>query len=113
MQTERGLPDIFARFRGFQRSELLDEMGQVNPIHELHRDVRTAVDLPGVEDSHDIRVLEGEGRFDLALIALTDHRGREQDGADNLDRDWGVIRDAPAAINLPHSSLADLVGEDI
>ncbi len=58
VQAERRLPRVLARLGDRERPVLLDQAREVDPVHELHREVIPAVDFAGVEDGDDVRVLQ-------------------------------------------------------
>ena len=79
----------------------LDEVGQVDPVHELHRDEIPAVDLARVKHGDNVRVLERQGCRDLPLIAPPDRRIGEQNGTDDFEGDRSIVGPVRARYTLP------------
>jgi hypothetical protein len=86
--VERGgdLPAGVDRAVGAQAALLAQHGGEVGAVDVLHRQVQQPVDLAGVVDRDDVRVLEGGGDPRLALEALAEALRLGVLRGDDLDR---------------------------
>ena len=72
---------------GGQAALAADHRLEVAAGDVTHRDVAHAVDLAGVVNRHDVRVLEARGQRRLAQEPLADHGVGRQVGGEHLERD--------------------------
>ena len=85
---------------------------QVGPVHVAHRDVQRAVDLAGVVDRHDIRVIEPRGetrtRAAAARGSARPPRGR---GARTFSATGRSSLPVERPVHLAHPAAADELAE--
>ena len=90
----------------FQRA-LAEHLLQVGAVDEAHRDVQLAVDLAGVVNGDDIRVLERRRQPRLAQEALPERSIRSEVRGKQLQCDVAVEREIARAVDDPHPAAAD------
>ena len=97
-----------------------EERPQVCSLDVAHREVEATVDVAGVVDRHNVRVLERHGELRLAREALAEALIQRQLGRHQLQRDRpfqpqveGAVDDAhPAAADQLVDPIADELGAD-
>ena len=83
------------------------DRGQVLALDELHREVEHPVDLAGVVDGDDVRVLERGGDPRLAREALAEALGLGEVGRDDLDGGAALEVQVLRAVDHAHAAAAD------
>ena len=86
---------------------LAQQLFQVGAVDEAHRDVQLPVDLAGVVDRDDVRMLERGGQARLAEEALAERDVVGQVGCEQLQRDVAVEREVVGAVHDPHPAAAE------
>ena len=98
--------------RARERPLRCNQVPQVLPVQELHRDVeQPVVVLAVVEDADRVRVVEARGRLRLAVEARREHRVARQLPVHHLDGDDLLERGLPCAVDGPHRAGAELLLE--
>ena len=102
-----------------QRPVLADDVEEIAPVEELHRDVEQTVGLlPEVEHAHRVRVIELAGGLGLALEAGGERRVAGVLAVQHLDGDVLVEGDLPRPVDRAHRAAAherldeELAGDD-
>jgi hypothetical protein len=84
-----------------------DEVLQRGPPHEAHRDEQGAVDLAGLVDGDDVRVVDGRLDLPLAAEPLAERLVGAQLRREDLERDEALERDLSRGVDDPHSAVAE------
>jgi hypothetical protein len=94
--------------RPVERTFVADDLGEVAAAEQLHDEVRRAiVGDPGVDDPHDVLMIDVGGGLGLATEAL-DHVGVCRVlGAQDLDCDGAIERQLPGLVDHAHAADAD------
>jgi hypothetical protein len=96
------------RALGIQPALSPKELSQVEPVHELHREVEDAVLLTGVDDRYDVRVIEARRRLGLTQEAPAEALVLCEIACEHLERDPASAPRVLCQIDGPHGALADL-----
>ena len=92
---------------GPQAARRAQHAGEVLALDVLHRQVEQPVDLAGVVDRDDVRVLQGGGDPRLAREALAEARGLGEVGRDDLDGGPAPEVEVLGAVDHAHAAAAD------
>ena len=93
--------------RAGSNGPVAEQLLQVGAVDEAHREVELAVDLAGVVDGDDVRVLERGRQPGLAQEALTERAIGGEVRGEQLQRDVAVEREIARAVDDAHPTTAD------
>ena len=95
------------RAGGVERALRAQERPEVRALDEAHREVEAAVDVAGVVDRNDVRVLERHRELRLAREALVEALVERELGRDQLQRDRSLQAQVVGAVDDAHPAPAD------
>src|SRR5262249_5475832 len=84
----------------------VQHVAQVEALDVLHRDVKEAFNLAGIEDRHDVRVVQAGGRSRLADEALAKAAVAGEVSCEDLQGDLAPERDVLGAKDHAHTASA-------
>ena len=113
LEREQHLPDEVPDAPRGEGGLLVDDLEQVGPVEELHRDVerRAVVLLAVVEDLHGVRVREAARRAGLAMEAPLDLRVGRHVRVKHLQGDLSVEVGLRRRVDRAHRADADDGGD--
>ena len=92
---------------GIEAASARDELAQVLTVDVAHREVESAVVLPGLVHGDDMRVVERSGDSRLALEARAEARVLGELGGNQLERDVAVELLLAGEVDDTHAAAAD------
>ena len=107
IERARNLPADRERAGGFERGLRREQRFEVGSLDEPHRQEETAVDVPGVVDRNDVRMLERHRELRLTGEALVEALVQRELGRDELERNRSLQTQVVRAIDDPHPAPAD------
>ncbi len=107
LQALRHLDGHVVALGGRQGALVAQDVLEVDPLDELHRDVEEPAVLAVVVDGADVLVADLAGETDLALEALRHLRVLREVGPQDLDRDHLVEAAVARLVHHPHPAAAD------
>ncbi len=81
-------------------------------LDERHDGVQQGSRFPGIQQRHDVRVLQLCGDVDLAEEALGPDSGGDV-GVEHLDRDRPLVASIVREVHVRHASAAELAVDDV
>ncbi len=107
LQPQGGLTDDLAGVGHAQRTAALHDLRQVQPVNVFHDQEPGALDLPGIQGPHDVRVVHASGGLDFAFEAgdglLVLSAGFRQD----LQRHDALQLGVQGLVDHPHAAFAE------
>jgi hypothetical protein len=92
---------------GLEPAFLLEHRAEIGAFDVAHGDVEQPVCLAGVEDRHDVRVIQAGGQLRLAQEALAKARVLRQFGGQQLQRHLALEAQLLGQVDDPHSATAE------
>src|SRR5262249_6913247 len=100
-----------------KRTLLAQQPAEVGPLDVAHRDVELPVDLAGVVNGDNRRMVEGGGELRLRQEALAEARTLGEVRGEQLERDVAVESGVARAVDTAHPAAAeqhlDSVAEEV
>ena len=113
LQAERRLPDEIAGPGHGQRAGLIHQALEVHAGDALHHQVMRVEHLTGLEDTHDVRMIQAGGRLHFAAKAAQGVAALEPFFQQHLESDQGAGLRQTRLVDDAHAALAEPVHQDI
>ena len=107
VERRRDLPADGGDARRLERALCAQERAEVGPVDEPHREVNAAVDVTGVVDRDDVRMLERNDELGLTGKALAEPLVTCERRCDELQSDGPPEPHVIGAVDDPHPTPAD------